>query len=462
MIALLTTLVVLFCRSDNSRLEKLPDLSSRKMKPAPPWAQHGVVYQVFPRVFTPEGTFRALQDRLDYIRGLEVDIIWLMPIYPIGKRGRKGTVGSPFSVRNFRGINSDYGTEEDFRDLVRAIHRRGMKVIIGMVPNHAANDNVLMGEHPEWFARDEQGNFTREVADWSDVTDFNYRNPGLRHYMLETLKYWVGEFDIDGYRCDVAGMVPYDFWKIALPELRAIKSDLYLLAEWEDPRILLTGFNSDYDWTLYHLLKEIRAGKKRTADAIAWVEKKRNHYPVNSLPMRFLENHDEQRSLQVFGVEAIEAYATFLFTVPGIPLIYAGQEFGETKKPSLFEKSTLNWHKADTALTGMYRSLIDLRKDYSCFTNGTFKQLQTASVSGSPGAFFREDTESIALVVLNLRETTAEKVFITIPQEVRNRFKGITMVNYKDSGDTSTLDNMYISEMMPFETRVYVPEKFMN
>ncbi|MEJ2635931.1 MAG: alpha-amylase family glycosyl hydrolase [Calditrichia bacterium] len=382
-----------------------------------------------------------------------------MPIFPIGEKGRKGTLGSPYSVRDFRAVNPEYGTKKDFRGLVKAIHQRGMKVILGIVPNHSSNDNVLMKEHPDWFMQDEKGQFTREVEDWSDVTDFNYDNPAMREYMTETFLYWVKEFDIDGYRCDVAGMVPYDFWKETIRRLKEVKPDIYMLAEWEDPKIILAGFNSDYDWTLYHLLKEVRKSEKRTAEAVTLIDQKDSRYPRNSLPMRFLENHDEQRSMQEFGPEAIEAYATFIFTAPGIPLIYAGQEIGETQKPSLFEKSMLDWAGADTALQNMYRSLIDLRKQYSCLTEGKFIPLQIASYSGSAGAFLREDDSTAAVVVFNLQNKTARKVIVTTSKEVRDRLRGIVFKNYRNAGDTKTFEKIYFKELLPYQALVYTAKK---
>ncbi|RQV98414.1 MAG: alpha-amylase, partial [Calditrichaeota bacterium] len=371
------------CKRKEPATEKLQDYSHMAVSPAPDWARKGVLYEVFPRVFSEEGTFKGIETRLDYIEQLGVDVIWLMPIFPIGEKGRKGTMGSPYAVKDFRSVNPDYGTEEDFRDLVHAIHSRGMKIILGMVPNHGANDNILTETHPEWFMRNEKGEFIRENEDWSDVIDFDYSNPGLREYMTETLIYWIEKFDIDGYRCDVAGMVPNDFWKSALSRLREIKPDVYLLAEWEDPEIVLAGFDSDYGWSEYHILRSIREGKDRTSSIIRRIEEKENKYPHNALIMRFLENHDELRSMKRFGTIAIEAYATILFTLPGIPLIYAGQEIGETVKPPLFEKSVLNWTNRDEALLELYRELIHMRKEWPCFSEGTFMQLPTASMSGS-------------------------------------------------------------------------------
>ena len=452
--------LVLYCEKKHGTGKPLKDYSGTRLPEPPAYARNGILYELYIRSFTDAGTFKAAETRLDHLVKLDVDIVWLMPVYPIGEKGRKGSQGSPYSVRDFRTVNPEYGSEEDFRHLVQEIHRRGMKVILDIVPNHAANDNVLMKNHPDWFLRDENGQFTREVAAWSDVTDFNYDNPEMRKYMAETLEYWIREYDIDGYRCDVAGMVPYDFWKKTIPRLKALKPDIYLLAEWEDPELLIAGFHSDYDWTLYHLLKDIRKGKKRTSAAVTLVEQKDSLYPHNALPMRFIENHDELRSLDVFGVQGIDAYARFLFTLPGIPLIYAGQEIGERHKPSLFEREPLNWENADAGLFRMYQELIRTRKRYSCFTEGGFQPLQTTMMKGSAAAFLREDENSAALVITNLRAKNVEKLLITIDKSTRQRLGNLTFHNPWENDDTLSLSgNIFREQMLPFTTLVYVVQK---
>ncbi|NOX36027.1 MAG: alpha-amylase [Calditrichaeota bacterium] len=448
--------LVLYCEKKHGKGEPLPDYSSYSAPLAPEWARNGVLYEIYIRAFTPEGTFRAAIQRLDALQELGVNILWLMPIYPIGEKGRKGTLGSPYSVKDFRKVNPEFGTEADFRAFVQAAHQRGMKVILDMVPNHGANDNVLMADHPDWFMWDEAGNFTREVADWSDITDFNYDNPDMRRYMQETMQYWIREFDIDGYRCDVAGMVPLDFWEETLPRLREIKPDIYLLAEWEDPKLLIAGFHSDYDWTLYHLLKDVRKQKKRTAEAIQLIYEKDSRYPQNALPMRFLENHDEPRSLEMFGPAAIEAYATFIFTVPGLPLIYAGQEIGETVRPSLFEKFTIRWQEGDTALFRMYQRLIRWRKQYPVLRHGEFIPLGVATFKGSVGAFLRRGDQGLALVATNLWPDFAEKVVVTLPEHLRETLGTQELYRIDQPEERLSLSEMVFDEFPPFTTRVYV------
>lgn len=458
-IMLCSLFIVLYCERKHGTGKKLQDYSQYEIVSSPNWAKTGVLYQVFPRVFTKEGNFRALKAKLSYIKDLGIDVIWLMPVFPIGRLGRKGTVGSPYAVKDFRVLNPDYGSEKDFQELVDEVHRLGMKVIIGFVPNHGSNDNILLEEYPDWFMRDKKGSFLREVKDWSDVIDFNFENPDLRQYMIETLAYWIEKYDIDGYRCDVAGMVPYDFWKEANAKLREVKKDIFLLAEWEDPEILLTGFNSDYGWTEYHLLKDIRHGKRRSAEIVTLIEQKDRHYPENALAMRFLENHDEQRSVKVFGVQAIDAYATLLFTLPGIPLIYAGQELGEIQKPSLFEKSVLDWKNVDSSLIEMYQTLIRLRKQYDCFTVGKFTKLGVAGMSGSVGVFLRESDKSLALVVCNLRNNPAKYLVISLPEKKYSRLKHMQLHNYNNAENVISLNEIYVAEVPAFTTLVFVGKK---
>jgi len=456
---MISLFLVLYCFKKHGSAESLKDYSSVELTPPPDWARNGILYQIFPRAFSREGTFRAIQEKLDYIKSLGVNIIWLMPIYPIGKKNRKGELGSPYAVRDPRRINSDYGTEADLSNLVQAIHEKEMRIILDIIPNHGSNDHVMMASHPFWFRRNAKGEFTRKDLAWSDVTDYNYDEPQLREYILETLIYWIREFDIDGYRCDVAGIVPYDFWQEALEKLKAVKNDIYLLAEWEDPEILLAGFNSDYGWTEYHALLDIREGKKKASAIMDIISERDAKYPQNALPMRFIENHDEERSLSQFGPEAIEAYATLLFTLPGIPLIYAGQEMGEVSKPSLFEKSGLDWDLADSKFVIMYQSLIQLRKKFSCFTSGEFIPLKISLVIGTAGAFIREDQYSVALTVTNLNRNFIRNATVKIPVGLGNRWKDFSLINYKDSNNTINLDNVYFGILPGFSTLVYVTKK---
>ena len=400
--------------------EKKTDWHHMPGQRSPQWIEDGPLYEIFVRAFSEQGTFRQVEQRLDYMQDLGVSAIWLMPVYPIGQKGRKGKLGSPYSVQDYFKVNPELGTAEDLRSLINNVHRRGMHIIVDMVANHVSNDYIEMKNRPFLFARDAQGNFTREVADWSDVTDFDYSRTETRLYMKEVMKYWINTFDFDGFRCDVAGMVPTDFWEETVAELRQIKPDIYMLAEWEDPALQVRAFHSTYDWTLYHLLKDIRNGKKPAVMAVRWVEEKRAFYPQNALPLRFIENHDEQRAAAVFGKEGFKPFIAFIFSIYGVPLIYNGQEWGESQKPTLFDKVHINWDKRDDEIRAFYKKLIRLRKLHPALPS---RQL-TPVGNNQPDkiiSFLKSAEQERILVVLN----TAEKEF-KIALNVNSELSGKT------------------------------------
>ncbi len=224
---------------------------------APPqWALRGALYSIYPRAFSPEGTLAAIVPRLGRIAELGASALWLLPIHPIGVEARKGTRGSPYAVRDYRAVDPALGTLDDLRRLVDAAHERGLKVIIDFVANHAAPDHVLAGEHPEWLARDGRGRATRRVAEWTDVVDWRFDAEGAAEYLAESAAYWVREAGIDGYRCDVAGMVPRALWGEVHRRLAAIRPDHFLLAEWQDPELHTIAFHASYDWALYRAVRD--------------------------------------------------------------------------------------------------------------------------------------------------------------------------------------------------------------
>ena len=230
-----------------------------KVEVTPPdWLRNGVVYEIYPRNFSKEGNFNGVTARLDELKALGVNILWLMPIHPIGEKLRKGCCGSPYAVKDYYAINPDYGTEGDLKRLVSEAHRRGLKVIMDMVVNHTAWDSVLM-KHPEFYKQDAQGNIQPPVAEWTDVAGLNYNNAELRRYMITLFKYWIDPagFDLDGYRCDVAEMVPTGFWEEARAEMLKVKPDIMLLAEASKPELMARAFDVDYGWPLMHALNNV-------------------------------------------------------------------------------------------------------------------------------------------------------------------------------------------------------------
>ncbi|HEU4833984.1 MAG TPA: alpha-amylase family glycosyl hydrolase, partial [Pyrinomonadaceae bacterium] len=296
------------------------DVSKETARPVRDWVRDGVIYEIYPRAFSPEGNFNAITARLDELKDLGVTILWLMPIHPIGQEKKKGTIGSPYAVRDYYGINPDYGTADDLKRLVREAHARGLKVIIDIVANHTSWDSVLM-KHPEFYKRDAEGKITYP-HDWYDIAALNYGNQELRRYMTDMLKHWIREFDLDGFRCDVAAEVPTDFWENARRELEQIKPDIVMLAEAHKAELMVSAFDLDYSWPLHSALTNVLQGRARASDLRTAWEKEVKEWPKGALHMRFSDNHDERRAIARFGEPAALAASAFVFTLDGVPMIY--------------------------------------------------------------------------------------------------------------------------------------------
>ncbi|HEV2802024.1 MAG TPA: alpha-amylase family glycosyl hydrolase [Pyrinomonadaceae bacterium] len=358
------------------------DFSKETARTSPAWVRDGVLYEIYPRNFSARGNFEGITAELDRLKQLGVTILWLMPIHPVGRERAKGTLGSPYAVRDFYAINPDYGTPADLKRLVSEAHRRGLKVIIDIVANHTAWDSVLM-KTPDFYTRDPQGKIIPPVADWADVADLNYNNPALRTYMIDMLKFWLREYDLDGFRCDVAGMVPTDFWEAARAELERVKPDILMLAEWHEPELLTKAFDVDYSWPLHHAMTDALMGlKPATAVRAAW-EEEHAKWPRNSLHMRFSDNHDERRAIARFGERAALAASALMFTLDGVPLIYNGMEAGDTTEsgaPALFEKLPVFWQIAERRpeFPRFYRQIIQLRAGSVALRRGTLQWLRNS------------------------------------------------------------------------------------
>lgn len=339
---------------------------------APEWLRDGVIYELFPRDFSHQGTLNAVTARLDELKDLGVNIIWLMPIHPIGEKFRKGTYGSPYAVRDYYAINPDYGTLQDFQRLVSEAHKRGLKVIMDIVANHTAWDSVLMA-HPEFYKHNAEGKIIPPVPEWSDVAGLNYGNPELRRYMIAMLKYWLAKADVDGFRCDVASMVPTSFWEEARRELTKVKPDIMMLAEASKPELLTNAFDIDYSWPLLSTLNNVLIQSAPASDLQRSWEETVQQFPKGSLHMRISDDHDEARAVARYGIRGALAASAFMFSLDGVPLLYNGMEVGdatESGDPALFEKLPIFWHpKERPPLRDIYRDLIKLRKQYAPFHN---------------------------------------------------------------------------------------------
>lgn len=380
------------------------DLSKESARPSRDWVRDGVVYEIYPRQFSAEGNFNGITARLDDLKSLGVDILWLMPIHPIGLEKKKGSIGSPYAVRDYYGVNSAFGTKGDFAKLVAAAHGRGMKVIIDIVANHTSWDNVMM-KTPEFYERDAQGHITFP-HDWSDVAELNYKNPELRRYMTDMLKYWVREFDLDGFRCDVAEEVPTDFWENARAELEKMKPDIVMLAEGHKAELLLKAFDFDYSWPLHSALTNVLQGRGSAADLRSAWESEFKEWPRGSLHLRFSDNHDERRAIARFGEPGALAASALMFTLDGVPLLYNGMEVGDTTEsgaPALFEKLPIFWPIAERRpeFPRFYKQIMDLRRSSVALRRGSLNWLENSDQSRVLTYFRRSGGEEM-LVAINL------------------------------------------------------------
>jgi len=380
------------------------DVSGEQARAVRPWVRDGVVYEIFPRAFSPEGNFEGVTRQLDRLRELGVNILWLMPIHPMGREKKKGTIGSPYAVRDFYAINPDYGTKDDFQRLVSEAHRRGMKVFIDIVANHTSWDSVLM-KHPNYYVRDASGKIN-SPHDWTDVAKLNYDDTALRRYMIDMLTYWVREFDLDGFRCDVAGEVPTDFWEQARAELERVKPDIAMLAESDKPELLVKAFDFDYAWPMHSALNDVLHGRRPASALRATWEDDARKYPRGSLRMRFSDNHDERRAIGRFGEPAALAASALMLTLDGVPMLYNGMEVGDTTEsgaPALFERLPVFWQTAERrpAFPRFYKQFLALRKSSAALRRGATRWLRNSDESRVV-TFSRAGDDEEIIVAINL------------------------------------------------------------
>jgi glycosidase len=355
----------------------------------PDWSKTAVLYQLNVRHFTKEGSFKAAQKQLPRIKAMGADVIWLMPIHPIGKKNRKGTLGSPYSVQDYFGVNPEFGTEADLRAFITEAHRLNMKVILDWVANHTAWDNKLAIDHPDWYEKDWKGDFhPTPWQDWSDIIDLDYSKPGVRHHMTEALLYWVREFDVDGYRADVAGYIPQDFWETARVEMEKIKP-VFLLAEWQSRELHHKAFDASYAWDWYNTLHDIAQGKGDATALYGYYGSHESSWPRESMRLQFIENHDknawEATQYEAFG-PMLNAAIMFSLISDGIPMIHNGQEAGNAKRLAFFEKDEIVWKKHPIA--DLYRSGIAFKRANPALWNGRWGAKMEKVENSAPKQIF--------------------------------------------------------------------------
>ncbi len=374
---------------------------------APDWLKSGVIYQVFPRSFSQEGTLAGVTSHLDDLHKLGVNIVWLMPIHPLGQLKKKGSLGSMYSVRDYYAIDPALGSKEDLRRLVQQAHSRQMKVIIDIVANHTAWDSVMMA-HPEFYKKDKQGNITYPY-DWTDVAALDYANPKLRRYMTEMLIYWIKEFDLDGYRCDAAGEVPTQFWEQARAELTNVKPDIMLLAEASKPELMVKAFDVDYSWPLLNTLNDVVMNGQPATAVRTVIEQQRALFPQGTLHMRISDDHDELRATTRYSYPGAIAASALLLTLDGVPLIYNGMEVGDStqsRDPALFEPQKIFWGAAQwhPEYPKFYSALDALRSQHPALQQGQTIWLHNSDEQHVVSYIRRTESEDF-LVVVNLSNT---------------------------------------------------------
>lgn len=338
------------------------------------WTKNAVLYQINTRQFTPEGTFAAAQKQLPRLKALGVDILWIMPIHPIGAKNRKGTLGSPYSVKDYYGVNPEFGTMDDFKAFVKAAHDQDMKVIIDWVANHTAWDHPLANEHPEYYEKDWKGDFRPTPwQDWSDIIDLDWTKTGVRQHVGEAMEYWVREADIDGFRADVAGFVPIDFWNKLRARLDKIKP-VFMLAEWKTPEMHRAAFDASYAWDWHNSARDIAQGKANATAFYGFWGEQESTWPAEAMRMPYIENHDsnawEGTQYENFGA-GLETMIALSFASDGIPLIHNGQEACNKKRLAFFEKDAIDWTQSEGCNLGaLYSRLIAFKRANRALSNG--------------------------------------------------------------------------------------------
>ncbi len=406
------------CRKDSKTETQKPG----GVSVTPEWAQNSNIYEVNVRQFTPVGTFAGFRAHLPRLKSMNVGILWFMPIYPISETKRKGTLGSYYAVSDYRAVNPDFGTMEEFKALVGEIHSLGMKVILDWVPNHTGWDHAWIKDHPDYYTQNAKGEIvdpqdpkTGKSFGWTDVADLDYDNPGLRTAMTEDLLFWLKDVGVDGFRMDVAEQVPMAFWEECIPKLREARPDVFMLAEAEFPPHRNEGlFAMSYGWSFHQLMKEIAQGKKPLSAIDDWYKQDRARFK-SGYHMHFTANHDENSwngtEEESFG-KAKDAMAVLAFTYDGMPLIYSGQEAGLNKRLAFFEKDTIRW--GDFPRQKLFTQLLGIKILQPPLWNGAAgaepRRLKTNDDS-RVFAFVREKEDQRVIVMINMSNTAIDGSF---------------------------------------------------
>jgi len=380
-------------------------------KTFPEWAKAANIYEVNIRQYTPEGTFNAFTTHLPRLQKMGVNILWLMPVSPVGEKNRKGSLGSYYSIRDYTAVIPEFGTMDDFKKLIQEAHKLGMKVIIDWVANHTAWDHVWMEKHKDWYTQDSTGNVIVPAGtDWYDTADLNYDKPELRKAMIDALSFWVKEADIDGFRCDVAGMVPLSFWLHARKTIDEIKPGCFFLAEDGNPEIH-QAFDMTYGWPLKDVMNDIAAGKKNALNIDSLLSDESKKFRQHDTRMLFITNHDEnswhKTEYDRLGENAVDAFNTLIYILPGMPLTYTGQEEPMKKSLRFFDKDTVGFGKYSRQ--DLLTKLNQLKKENKSLWNNGFGGNYTILNNSSPENILcikRQLDKNAVLAIFNFSDKT--------------------------------------------------------
>lgn len=372
------------------------------------WSYDAVIYEMNIRQTTPEGTFRSAARRLPLLRNIGVDAVWLMPVYPIGRINRKGTLGSYYSISNYCAVNPEFGTMADFDDFVDEAHRLGMRVLLDWVANHTSRDAVWLSECPtDWYERNSDGS-AKVPCDWDDTAKLNYANREVWRGEIDAMSYWLREHDVDGFRCDMAMLVPIEFWQQARSELQRIKPDVFMLAEAEEQNLFDNAFDASYTWEMHHILCDVAQGRRRVWDLRNYIYADSRRYPQSAMRLMFTSNHDENSwngsEFARFGAAA-EIMAALTFVLPqSLPLIYTGQEYGYDHSFAFFDKDPMPLQQ-DNRFTSLYRRLCALKHSNSALRSadagGSFTEINN-NAPDCMMTFVRETADNRVVVLMNL------------------------------------------------------------
>ncbi|AOS44046.1 Alpha-amylase 2 [Lacunisphaera limnophila] len=400
----------------------------------PDWARGSTIYEINVRQFSATGKFSAVTADLPRLKALGVDVLWLMPIHPIGEVNRKGPLGSYYAAQDYLGVNPEFGTEQDLRDLVNAAHAQGQRVILDWVPNHVSPDNPLTKTHPEFFWRDEQGNLTPpHGTDWTDVVQFDFRVPALLDYQADVLLHWVKNFGIDGFRCDVAWGLPTPFWNEVVRRVRAVKPDALFLAEAELPQQQVAAFNLSYGFDLHHAMNQI-AQCKRSASALDEAYAKIHaHFPRGAALMVFTSSHDENSWAGTEFERMGAGYAPFAvltFLLDGVPMIYNGQEAGLDRRLEFFQRDPIVWPAETHPTTRLYQVMTKLRREHPALHTGSPMRRLDTTDNATFYALERTAADGrrvVGLFNLTAKDAKADLFDPALAGEWRDAFTGETV-----------------------------------